>query len=68
MIVPYLIATNADYTVIIRAESPEDAIQQANDFYFTEYGETRDDWAAYDLTTDEYLAPDEVLEIRSWME
>lgn len=67
MLKPYLIATHADYTVLTRAKSKEDAIQKVADFYFDEYGVDRDDWVAYDLTTDEYLEPDEVYEIRAWM-
>ena len=66
MLKPYLIATDANYTVLTRAESKEDAIQKVSDFYFDEYGANRDDWVAYDLTTDEYLEPDDVFEIRAW--
>lgn len=67
MLKPYLIATNADYTLLTRAESSEDALRNAAEFYYTVYGEFRDDWVAYDLTTDEYLEPDDVYEIRVWM-
>lgn len=65
MLKPFLIATHADYTAITLAKNSEDAIRKVADFYFEEYGEDRDDWVAYDLTT-EYLEPDEVFEIKSF--
>lgn len=65
MLKPFLIATHADYTAITLAKNSEDAIRKVADFYFEEYEEDRDDWVAYDLTT-EYLEPDEVFEIKSF--
>ena len=60
----FVVATNANYAAITLAETQEDAIQKVALFYFDEYDEDRDDWTAYDL--EDYLEPDEVMEIKDF--
>ena len=60
----FVVATNANYAAITLAETKEDAIQKVALFYFDEYDEDRDDWTAYDL--EDYLEPDEVMEIKDF--
>ena len=60
----FVVATNADYTVLIRAKTKESAEKKANLFYKKEYGETRDDFVAYEIV--EYLDDSGPLEIRSF--
>ena len=45
----YIVATDTDYTVIIRAKNPEHAKKRADDHYFKKYNERRNDWESYTL-------------------
>lgn len=65
----FLVATNANYTVLVLAKNEQSAINKANKLYKRDYGETREDWTAYDLA--EYLKEDrgedfDAMPILSW--
>lgn len=45
----YFIATNSAYNIITTANSEQEAIKKADLYYLQEYGETREDWTAYEL-------------------
>ena len=58
---PYVVATNADFTVIVMANNEDEALDMAIQYYADAYGDERDDWEVYDLL--DYMGPDDVLEI-----
>ena len=63
----YFIATNSAYNIITTGNSEQEAIQKANLFHLQEYGDTRDDWTAYELSG--FLKEENeqgVLEVMTW--
>lgn len=46
---PYVVATNADYTLVVMAHDEEDAVDVAYEYTLETYGEERDDFVAYDM-------------------
>lgn len=62
----FIVATNADYTLLVRAKTKECAECKANSYYSAMYGETRDDFEAYEIG--EYLDDCGTIAIRSWIE
>ena len=59
---PFIVATYTDYTIMLMATDVDDAIVRASEYYFSKYGEDRDDWTAYDLTGD-YLEEDTIWDL-----
>jgi len=63
----FIVATNADYTLLLKAKNEMDAIKKANKYYYQEYGEKRNDFTAYDAM--DYLKDgDEILPFRAWID
>ena len=63
----YIVATHANYTVLVLAKNEQSAINKANKLYKRDYGETREDFTAYELA--EYLRDDrefDAMPIMSW--
>lgn len=62
----YIVATNADYTILCLADNKEQAQKKANAFYKKQYGESRNDWTAYELS--DYLndSDNNAMAIKSW--
>lgn len=52
----YVVATNTDYTILIKANTSQEAIEKAESFYARSYGESRYDWEAYPV--EEWLGDD----------
>lgn len=65
---PYIVATNSAYTILCLAEDEKSAVAKADEFYRKEYGESRNDWEAYNLQ--EYLSTEEIdiMPIRAWFD
>ncbi len=64
----YIVATNSAYTILCLAEDEKSAVAKADEFYRKEYGESRNDWEAYDLQ--EYLSDNEmdIMPIQAWLD
>lgn len=61
MLRPFIVATNADYTLLVVAENENEAIDIAVQYTLDAYDEERDDWEAYELL--DFMGTDEVIEL-----
>ena len=62
----FVVATNADYTILCLAEDKEQAVKKSNLYYMQKYGEERDDWEAYEAVS--YVEDNEIMPIRAWVD
>ena len=60
----YIVATNADYSVLLKAEDEKEAVKKADYDYYIKYDEHRDDWEAYLI--EEWLEEDDVFAIKNF--
>ena len=59
----FIVVSNSDFSAITKAESKDEAIFKVANVYENEYGDVRDDWDAYVLST--YMLPEDVFELRT---